>query len=94
MKRFEDKVALVTGAGSGIGLATATRLAEEGAQVVAGILDESQGYAVADFDARVLDVTAHWEAAKSHLEASYGRLDVLVNNAGFGTVEEMSEEAW
>ena len=96
MKRFEDKVALVTGAGSGIGLATATRLAEEGAQVVAGILDESQGDAVADFDARVLDVTktAHWEAAKSHLEASYGRLDDLVNNAGFGTVEEMSEEVW
>ncbi len=47
MKRFEDKVALVTGAGSGIGLATATRLAEEGAQVVAGILDESQRVAVA-----------------------------------------------
>ena len=96
MKRFADKVALVTGAGSGIGLATAARLAEEGAQVVAGILDESQGDAVADFDARVLDVTkaAHWEAAKSHLEVSYGRLDVLVNNAGFGTVEEMSEEAW
>ncbi len=57
MKRFEDKVALVTGAGSGIGLATATRLAEEGARVVAGILDESQGDAVADFDTRVLDVT-------------------------------------
>ncbi len=99
MNRFEDKVALVTGAGSGIGLATATRLAEEGARVVAGILDESQHDAVAGFDAQVLDVTktAHWEAAKSHLEASYGRLDVLVNNAGiidFGTVEEMSEEAW
>ncbi len=99
MNRFEDKVALVTGAGSGIGLATATRLAEEGARVVAGILDESQRDAVAGFDALVLDVTktADWEKAKGHLEASYGRLDVLVNNAGiidFGTVEEMSEEAW
>ncbi len=99
MNRFEDKVALVTGAGSGIGLATATRLAEEGARVVAGILDESQRDAVAGFDAQVVDVTktAHWEAAKSHLEATYGRLDVLVNNAGIidvGTVEEMREEAW
>ena len=99
MNRFEAKVALVTGAGTGIGLATANRLAEEGAQVVAGILDESQRDAVSAFDARVLDVTkaADWEAAASHLEARYGRLDVLINNAGildFGTVEEMSEEAW
>ena len=47
MNRFEDKVVLVTGAGSGIGLATAARLAGEGAQVVAGILDESQRDAVA-----------------------------------------------
>ena len=99
MNRFEDKVALVTGAGSGIGLATAARLAEEGAQVVAGILDESQRNAVVNFDAQVLDVTktAHWEAAKNHLETSCGRLDVLVNNAGiidFGTVEEMGEEPW
>lgn len=83
MNRFEAKVALVTGAGTGIGLATANRLAEEGAQVVAGILDESQRDAVSAFDARVLDVTkaADWEAAASHLEARYGRLDVLINNA-------------
>ena len=41
MKCFEGKVALVTGAGSGIGLATARRIAAEGGAVVAGILNES-----------------------------------------------------
>ena len=40
--RFTNKVALVTGAGSGIGLATAHRLADEGATVVAAVLDEAQ----------------------------------------------------
>ncbi len=99
MKRFEGKVALVTGAGSGIGLATAARLAGEGARVVAGILDESQLDAVSAFDGLILDVTktADWDAARRHLEARYGRLDVLINNAGildFGTVEETAEEAW
>ena len=99
MNRFEGKVALVTGAGTGIGLATATRLAEEGARIVAAILDESQRDAVSGFDAQVLDVTkmADWEAVGRHLESDYGRLDVLINNAGildFGTVEEMSEDDW
>ncbi len=42
MKRFQGKVALVTGAGSGFGLATARRIAEEGGKVVAGILDAPQ----------------------------------------------------
>lgn len=99
MQRFKDKVALVTGAGSGIGLATAERLTAEGATVVAGILDEGQRDAVARFDSLILDVTEpeHWQRAAQHLQDRYGGLDVLVNNAGiidFGTVEEMSEETW
>lgn len=99
MQRFEDKVALVTGAGSGIGLATAERLAAEGASVLAGILDESQRDAIARFDGLILDVTQpeHWQRASAHLQDRYGGLDVLVNNAGiidFGTVEDLSEEAW
>ncbi len=99
MKRFEGKVALGTGAGSGISLATARRLATEGAAVVAAIYEESQREAVADFDAVRLDATseADWQAAAAHLSDTHGGLDVLVNNAGIfeaGTVEETSDADW
>ncbi|MFT5445522.1 MAG: meso-butanediol dehydrogenase/(S,S)-butanediol dehydrogenase/diacetyl reductase [Gammaproteobacteria bacterium] len=99
MQRFENKVALVTGSGSGIGLATAHRLRDEGATVVCTVQNTEQLSAVSDFDALVLDVTevAHWANAKTHLENNYDGLDILVNNAGiieFGTVEDMHEDAW
>jgi meso-butanediol dehydrogenase/(S,S)-butanediol dehydrogenase/diacetyl reductase len=99
MNRFENKIALVTGAGSGIGLATAQRLRDEGATVVCSVQNEAQLTAVNDFDALVLDVTEadHWAAAKTHLENKYQGLDVLISNAGiieFGSVEETSEEQW
>lgn len=99
MQRFEGKVALVTGAGSGIGLATARRLASEGAVVVAAILDEDQRPAVAAFDAQILDVReeADWDRVLDHVEAAHGGLDVLVNNAGvhrLGTAEATTRELW
>jgi NAD(P)-dependent dehydrogenase (short-subunit alcohol dehydrogenase family) len=56
VNRFQGKVALVTGAGSGIGLTTARRIGEEGGTVVAGILSESQRVAIGGIDRVVLDV--------------------------------------
>ena len=99
MTRFQGKVALVTGAGSGIGLATANRIADEGGTVVAGILDESQRPAVERFDSVVLDVRSEesWDAALDHLVQAHVGLDVLVNSAGISptaTAEETSWELW
>jgi NAD(P)-dependent dehydrogenase (short-subunit alcohol dehydrogenase family) len=105
--RTHGKVALVTGAGSGIGRATATLLAKEGATVLVADLDEQAGRAVAaevaasggKAEALRLDVTdeAAWQQATERALAAHGRLDVLVNNAGVpagGTVAEMSLGEW
>ena len=99
MDRFKGKVALVTGAGSGIGLATAQRLGAEGARVVAGIEGDGQRAAVAGFEPVLLDVrvAADWERAVGGIEAGYGGLDVLVNCAGIhrpGGALETSQAVW
>jgi NAD(P)-dependent dehydrogenase (short-subunit alcohol dehydrogenase family) len=101
MKRLEGRVALVTGAGSGIGRATATRLAREGAVVVVSDVQDEPGEAAAaaireNGDEALfvhLDVTDEdgWESAVDRVLAELGRLDILVNNAGLGDLAPIEE---
>jgi NAD(P)-dependent dehydrogenase (short-subunit alcohol dehydrogenase family) len=90
--RLKDKVAIVTGAASGMGAATARLFAREGAKVVVADMMEAEGQAVADSiksnrgEARFhrLDVAGEkeWDAAVAATLAAYGKIDVLINNAG------------
>jgi NAD(P)-dependent dehydrogenase (short-subunit alcohol dehydrogenase family) len=104
--RVAGKIALVTGAGSGIGEACATLLAREGATVVVTDIRET-GRGVAEAISAVggaasflpLDVTdeAAWAAAIAEVRAQHGRLDILVNNAGFGiasSIVDFALEDW
>jgi NAD(P)-dependent dehydrogenase (short-subunit alcohol dehydrogenase family) len=96
--RLEGRRALVTGGASGIGAATARRLAAEGAEVVIGDVNVEGAEEVAaeiDATAAELDVTEP-ESAK-HVVAEHGPFAVLVNNAGtdeFGFFADTSPDMW
>lgn len=91
MSRFQDKVVVVTGATSGIGRATALRFAGEGARVVGTGRDQERLAELApQLDlALTLDVTDDTSVgiAAAAVQERYGRVDVVVNNAGVGLFE-------
>ncbi|TAK22114.1 MAG: glucose 1-dehydrogenase [Chloroflexota bacterium] len=107
MYRLDGKVALVTGAGRGIGRAIALRLAQEGADVVIADLDEASAKAVAveamGIGRRALGIAADvTEAAAigdlvARATSDVGEIDILVNNAGINIIApflELTEKQW
>ena len=103
-RRLEDRVAVITGGASGIGLATARRFADEGAVVVIGDLDPVAGQAVADevnglfvpTDVTDPDAVEDMFAAA---QSAYGRIDIAFNNAGISppdddSILETGLDAW
>jgi len=105
MGRLDGKVAVITGAASGIGRRTAEVFVEEGAKVVVADLDEERGRRVAEalgpqasFIRADVANGAEIRSAIEHALERFGRLDIMFNNAGFGGardgIAELTEEGW
>lgn len=95
MQRLQDRVAVITGGGSGIGAATARRFAAEGAKIVIADMEEVASKAVADEVGGIFvkanvtnadDVANMYKVAKD----TYGRIDIAFNNAGISPPDDDS----
>jgi NAD(P)-dependent dehydrogenase (short-subunit alcohol dehydrogenase family) len=94
-KRLENRVAVITGAGSGIGKATALRLASEGAKVVVVDTNPESGSAIASEVEGIFveaNVTSQSDVANVYKVAfdTYGRIDIAFNNAGISPPDDDS----
>jgi meso-butanediol dehydrogenase / (S,S)-butanediol dehydrogenase / diacetyl reductase len=98
MSRLEGKAALVTGGGSGIGRAICGRFADEGASVVvADIAGDRAEEVAAEIGGRAVQADVTVAADVARMVEAAERVDVLVNNAGYGTANdllEIDEETW
>ncbi|MEU4626262.1 3-oxoacyl-ACP reductase [Actinoplanes sp. NPDC023801] len=95
MNRLQDRIAVITGAGSGIGLATARRFAAEGAKVVAVDISSDAGKAVADeiggeFVACDVSDEEQVKALFDGVAERHGRVDIAFNNAGISPPDDDS----
>jgi NAD(P)-dependent dehydrogenase (short-subunit alcohol dehydrogenase family) len=98
MSRLEGKTAIVTGGGSGIGRAICRRFAAEGASVVvADVVGERAEEVAAEIGGRAVQADVKVAADVARMVEAAERVDVLVNNAGYGTANdllEIDEESW
>ena len=108
MKRLQNKIALITGAAQGIGLATAKLFAKNGAKVLLTDINEEEVLAQSekmklDYPDQILaikhDVTSadDWKTAVNYIDSEFGGINILVNNAGImavGTIEDETFEQW
>src|SRR5271169_6563970 len=102
--RLQNKVAIITGAGSGIGKAAATLFAAEGARVAVIDWEAEAGQKVADeigpeslFIRADVTSARDMESMARTVQERFGRIDILFNNAGVacvGTLHETSEQDW
>lgn len=104
MSRLAGKSAIITGAGSGIGEATAMRFAREGAQVLVTDIDQDGINKVVEMiraaggtaAGKLLDVTdeAQREAGVAAAKDAFGKIDILINNAGMPSILGGAPEHW
>ncbi len=107
MKKLENKIAIITGGGSGIGKATALRFADEGAHVIIwDVVDAKGEETLAELKTRGsnaayyhVDTTDKEQIAKAteDVVSRFGRIDILINNAGItkdSTLLKMTDEQW